>query len=77
MLEQNGQVWYKPSEIAKRELIKNSVGKGDYRYVLRLIKRGSLHAEQWNVTGDKPYFVISQEEIDRYNGARFTGTLKK
>jgi hypothetical protein len=71
MIEQNGKRWYKPSEIAKRELIKNSVGKGDYRFVLRLIKGGQLKAETWNVSGEKPYFVVSQDEIDSFNEARF------
>ena len=76
MIEQNGKRWFKPSEIAKKSLIKNSVGKGDYRYVLRLIKRGDLHAETWNARGEKPYFVVSKDEIDSFNEQRFAGTLK-
>ncbi len=71
MIEQNGKRWFKPSEIAKLELIKNSMGNGDYRYVLRLINNGQLNAEQWNVAGDKPYYIVSQDEIDKFNESRF------
>ncbi len=71
MLEHKGKRYYKPSEIAKQNLIQNSVGRGDYRYVLRLIKRGELKAEVWNASGDKPYYIVSQDEIDSFNESRF------
>ena len=76
MIEHKGKQFYKPSEIAKLGLIKNSVGKGDYRFVLRLITRGDLVAEKWNVSGDKPYYVVSHDEIDRFNESRFGSTIE-
>ena len=71
MIEHNGEKWYKPSEIAKLELIKNTIGKGDYRFVVRMIKSGKLKAETWNSSGSKPYFIVSDSEIDNYNNTRF------
>ena len=58
--------WLKPSEIAKNGLITNSKGKGDYRYVLRLIKANKLKARNWALSGDKPYFMVHVDEIERY-----------
>jgi len=71
MIEQNGKDWYKPSEIAEQAMIKNSVGKGDYRFIIRLIKNGRLKSETWNTAGDKSYYIVSHDEIKRYNEARF------
>ena len=59
--------WLKPSEIAERNLILNSKGKGDYRYILRLIKSGKLPARNWAEQGEKPYWLVSYFEIMKYN----------
>lgn len=59
--------WLKPSEIAERNLIVNSKGKGDYRYILRLIKSGKLPARNWAEQGEKPYWLVSYFEIMKYN----------
>ena len=59
--------WLKPSEIAKQGLITNSMGRGDYRYTLKLISLGKLKARDWSTTGDKPYWLVHRTEIDRYN----------
>ena len=65
--------WLKPSDIAKRSLIRNSVGKGDYRYVIRLIKSNKLKARNWAMTGDKPYWLVHTDEITRYNKELING----
>lgn len=59
--------WLKPSEIANMSLIVNSKGRGDYRYVLRLIKNGKLKARDWSQAGEKPYWLVHVEDIDKYN----------
>jgi len=59
--------WFKPSELAKYNLITNSKGKGDYRYVLKLIKNGKLKARDWSSTGNKPYWLVHWTEITNYN----------
>lgn len=66
--------WLKPSEIAERGLIVNSVGNADYRFIVRLINQGRLKAKVWaegdySAYGQKPrkYYLVSVEEIERYN----------
>ena len=58
--------YLRPSEIAKQKLITNSKGNGDYRYVLRLIESGRLKAKDRVLSGDKPYYVVHKDEIERY-----------
>lgn len=63
--------WLKPSEIAKRGLIKNSVGKGDYRFIVRLINRGKLparsHAQATYNGKPRQYWLVSMDDIVKYN----------
>lgn len=67
MLEISGKRFFKPQEIADLRLIVNSMGKGDNRFVLKLIKDGTLKAVQTNVSEVKPYYAVSEDEIVRYN----------
>lgn len=62
--------WYKPMEVARLGLIKNSTG-GDntlsnYLFILKLIKRGHLTAKNYSTT-EHPYWLISEDEIAKYN----------
>lgn len=66
------QEWFKPKAIADRGLILDSNGNKSYRHVLRLIKSGKLKAKVWTQQGigdgsKKDYFMVSAEEIHRYN----------
>ena len=58
--------YLRPSEIADKKLITNSLGKGDYRYIIRLINAGKLEAKNRALSGDKPYFVVHRNEVERY-----------
>lgn len=67
-----GKKWYRPREIADAAMITNSRGEegspaGRYAYVLRLIRSGRLAAKNYS-TGDKvPYWLVPEDEIERYN----------
>ena len=69
--------WFKPSELAKDNLITNSKGKGDYRHVLKLIKNGKLKARDWSSTGNKPYWLVHWTEITNYNNEMAYETMSK
>lgn len=61
------QKWFKPSAIAEKGLILDSNGKASYRHVVRLIKSGKLQARVWAKQGDKSYYTVHIDEINRYN----------
>lgn len=66
-----GKKWYRPREIAKLGLIKNSIGSdnesGHYNFILNLIKSGKLKAKDYSATGSQPYWLVPEEEIRRYH----------
>lgn len=57
--------WYIPSEIAKLGLIVNSKNKADTIFVLRLIKRGKLKAQNY-ATATKPFYRVLGRDILQY-----------
>lgn len=57
--------WYKPSEIAKNKFIVNSVNKADMYFVLKLIRRGKLKADNY-ATETKPFYRVRGSEIIRF-----------
>lgn len=61
--------WYRPRQIARLGLIKNSVDSdkenSNYEYILKLIRTGQLKARNYSI-GDSPRWLISQDEIDRF-----------
>lgn len=61
----------KPMEIAKRGLIRNSTGgvniNSNYIFILNLIKAGILKAKDYCTTSGTHYWLVSMEEIERYN----------
>ena len=63
--------WYKPREIARLGLIKNSVNSdnedSNRHFILNLIKSGKLKAKNYGSNPDHPYFLVSEEEIERYH----------
>lgn len=65
--------WYKPREIAKLGLIKNSVNSdnedSNRHFILSLIKSGKLKAKNYGSNPEYPYYVVSAEEIERYHDA--------
>lgn len=57
---------YSPKQIAENEWIKNTHGKGDYYFVLKLIKRKLLKARDINPGGEVPAFRVKGEAILEY-----------
>lgn len=60
----------KPSDIAKKGLIRNSVDSdnyiANYQFVLKLINAGKLKARDYG-TGSRKYWLVSEAEIKRFN----------
>lgn len=63
--------WYRPREVARLGLIKNSTGgdneNSNYAFILSLIQSGKLKAKDYSKTGSTPYYLISETEIERYH----------
>jgi hypothetical protein len=59
----------RPSEIAKRGLITNSLNStsyaSNYQFILSEIKAGRLKAREYG-TKSRPYYTVSEAEIKRY-----------
>lgn len=64
------QKWYRPMEIAKLGLIKNSVNSesvnSNYEFILGLIKTGRLRAKNYS-KGNKPFWLVPESEVARYH----------
>lgn len=65
------QFWFTPMEIAKQRLIVNSKGdsstiSGNYNFVLELIKSGRLRAKNYSTGSVRPNWLVSEDEIARY-----------
>lgn len=62
--------WYKPREIARLGLIKNSMGSeseaSNYDYVLMLIQTGRLRAKNY-AKGSVARYLVPEDEIQRYH----------
>lgn len=62
--------WYKPREIARLGLIKNSANSdseaSNYDFVLMLIQTGRLRAKSY-ATGSVARYLVPEEEIQRYH----------
>ena len=62
--------WYRPKEIAELGLIKNSTGgdnvSSNYDFILSMIRSGKLVAKDYCTT-QRHYYLISEEEIERFN----------
>lgn len=60
---------YKPRDIAKLGLIRNSKQSdkenSNYFFILNLIKRGQLKAKNYG-TKSRPYWLVTDTEIERY-----------
>lgn len=76
MIEVEGMKYYTPREIANQSLIVNSKNKGDYAFILTLIRKGLLNGVTSNTSKNIAYKVVSEAEIDRYNKERFNPTVK-
>lgn len=64
--------WFKPMEVAKMGLIKNSRGAessvmGNYNFILELIKSGRLKAKNYSPGSQRPYYLVSETEIEKYH----------
>ena len=67
----HSKVWYRPREIARLGLIKNSTGgdneESNYNYILGLIKSGRLRAKDYSRGSKMHYWLVSEDEIARYH----------
>lgn len=67
----HGKTWYRPREIARQGLIKNSTGgdneESNYNYILNLIKSGRLKAKDYSTGTKMHYWLVSADEIGRYH----------
>ena len=67
-----GQKWYRPRDIARLGLIKNSTGgdreDSNYAFILSLISTGRLRAKNHSKgkTG-RPFWLVPEKEIARYH----------
>lgn len=64
------QTWYRPREIARLGLIKNSKGNteaGNYHYVIMLIQTGRLKAKNYGRNPLRPRYLVPENEIQRYH----------
>lgn len=66
-----GQKWYKPREIAKLGLIKNSTGgdfeDSNYNFILVQIKAGRLEAHNYSEGKKRAYYMVSEQAIKDFN----------
>ena len=64
--ELNPEVYYKPSEIAKKKWItSNGTGKASYYYILKLIRNGKINARNFGL-GETNYYRIRGSEILKF-----------
>lgn len=71
MIESQGKRYFSPREISDQALITNSKGKGDYNYVLNLIKEGRIPAVIVNEGKQVPYYMVAEDAIKDFNDTRF------
>lgn len=57
---------YSPKQVAENGWIKNTKGKSDYYFILKLIKRGLLKGRDLNPDGDNSVFMIKGQTILDY-----------
>ncbi len=72
MIYKHSKKWYRPMEIAKLGLIKNSTGgdnvNSNYVYILKLIKTGRVRAKNYSAgKTDMVYWLVPEDEIERYH----------
>lgn len=65
------KIWYTPSDIARLGLIQTRKGdegtyRGNYNYVLELIKAGELKAKNYSVGSKRAYYLVSEDQIKNY-----------
>ncbi len=70
--------YYRPLEIAEHEFITNSRGghgklMSRYGYILALIRSGELKARNYGKKEGRPYWMVSEKEIKRYNDSLVKG----
>lgn len=65
------RTWYRPREIARLGLIKNSVNSdneySNYLYILGLIRSGRLRAKNYSKGSKMNYWLVPEDEIARYH----------
>lgn len=71
--ELHSKTWYRPREIARLGLIKNSTGgdneASNYNFILELIKSGQLKAKNYSRGKKMSYYLVSEDEIARYHSS--------
>lgn len=66
----NNKKWYRPREIAKLGLIKNSRSTdnvdSNYNFILAQIRNGNLDAKNYG-GGSVSYWIVSEDAINEYH----------
>lgn len=66
-----GKRWFRPREIARLGLIRNSTGgdneDSNYNFVLELIKSGRLRAKDYSSSTKRHFWLVPEDEIQRYH----------
>lgn len=71
MKEIANKKYYRPREIARLGLIKNSTGgdneASNYIFILNLIKSGKLGAKNYSTGTKLNYWLVPESEVERYH----------
>ena len=63
--------WYRPREISKLGLIKNSVASDNEEsnrlFILKLIRNNILPAKNYGLNPKFKYYLVHRDEIEKYN----------
>jgi len=63
--------WYTPKQVAENGLILSPKSpdslEASYRFVISLIKQGTLPAKQYGRNPEYPYYLVSEQAIEAYN----------
>jgi len=72
--QQSDQIWYRPRDIVKLGLIhaprQPKSDEAAYRYIINLIKRGQLAAQEVGVNKKYPYYLVSLSAVKRFNSGK-------
>jgi hypothetical protein len=64
------KIRYKPRDIARLGLIKNSTNSdnetANYQFIIHMIKTGKLKAKNYG-SGARAYWLVQMDEIERFN----------
>lgn len=76
-----GKKWYRPREIARLGLIRNSTGgdneNSNYDFILSLIRSGRLGAKDYSMGSKMRLWLVPEDEITRYHNTLSTKRVRR